>query len=900
MVTENIPANLVTNIRITLSGFLTTMKQMIAQLTRISKKSNLILFLLLLASVLSCKTNQVTETEPQEEESLLLEEDEDLDSLAILNLIANKEKEITDYRASAKRDFDLLHTELDLAFDWEKQAVIGRAKLTLKAFFKPQKVLILDAQDFELKEINLVEKTIQTSLAYRYNEQQITIYLPKEYSRSDTIQIEFDYTAFPEKNGGGGSDAITDTKGLYFIDPLDTVPGKPTMIWTQGETEHNSKWFPTIDKPNERFTQLFKLTVPDSMISISNGELIKQEELGNGMRKDHWEMKLPHAPYLVAIAIGNFGKVEANWDDIPLGYYVEKGYEKGAAKVFKNTPEMIGFFSELLGVKYPWPKYDQIVVRDFVSGAMENTTASIFMEELRLNEREAIDSEWDYIIAHELFHQWFGDYVTSESWSNLTLNEAFANYSEFLWNEYKYGPDEAKLKLVTETETYFQESESKQVDLIRFSYEDSEDMFDSHSYSKGGVILHMLREYLGDEIFFEGLNLYLETHALQSVEVHDLRLAFEKVGGEDLNWFFNQWFLDKGHPKLMFEVDYSQPENILVSAYQLQDLDKTPLFKLPIEITWYEGEIRKTKTMMVERAFQQFALENGNPIDIVYIDEGKNLLAKITSESNPESMMKQFNQSQLGIARYEALDSLVAWEAKEELLLVIPKALEDKFWSVRESALTHLQGNPELMGSIIGLEDNVYRIAESDMRNSVKAGAIDVLTDFNPDKYNSSFLRMVNDSSYLVAGSALMGLMSASEQKVSPELVERFATEDNFRMVIPVADYFITSPVMGRGDWFQEKIEKLSGEGFYFFLGYYSEYFSRFPEEGKEGAVEYLLGIMRNDSKNFIRLGAFQALLGFADDKEIVKKITEASKYETDSDLKNYFSYFIETLKDEN
>jgi aminopeptidase N len=263
-------------------------------------------------------------------------------------------------------------------------------------------------------------------------------------------------------------------------------------------------------------------------------------------------------------------------------------------------------------------------------------------------------------------------------------------------------------------------------------------------------------------------------------------------------------------------------------------------------------------------------------------------------------MMKQFNQSQLGIARYEALDSLVAWEAKEELLLVIPKALEDKFWSVRESALTHLQGNPELMGSIIGLEDNVYRIAESDMRNSVKAGAIDVLTDFNPDKYNSSFLRMVNDSSYLVAGSALMGLMSASEQKVSPELVERFATEDNFRMVIPVADYFITSPVMGRGDWFQEKIEKLSGEGFYFFLGYYSEYFSRFPEEGKEGAVEYLLGIMRNDSKNFIRLGAFQALLGFADDKEIVKKITEASKYETDSDLKNYFSYFIETLKDEN
>ena len=820
--------------------------------------------------------------------------------MAILNLIANKENEIADYRASPKRDFDLLHTELDLAFDWENQVVIGHAKLTLKPFFKSQKVLVLDAQDFELKEINLVENSTQASLAYRYNEQQITIYLPKEYSRADTIQIEFDYTAFPEKNGGNGSNAITDTKGLYFIDPLDTIPGKPTMIWTQGETEHNSKWFPTIDKPNERFTQLFKLTVPDSMISISNGELIKQEHLGNGLRKDHWEMKLPHAPYLAAIAIGDFGRVDANWEDIPLAYYVEKGFEKGAAKVFKNTPEMIGFFSDLLGVKYPWPKYDQIVVRDFVSGAMENTTASIFMEELRLTEREAIDSEWDYIIAHELFHQWFGDYVTSEFWSNLTLNEAFANYSEFLWNEYKYGADEAKLKLVTETETYFQEAESKQVDLIRFSYGDSEDMFDSHSYSKGGVILHMLHEYLGDEAFFGGLNLYLKTHALQSVEVHDLRLAFEKVGGEDLNWFFNQWFLDKGHPELLFEVDYSQPENVLISAYQLQDLSKTPLFKLPVEITWYEGETRKTKTMMLEKGFQQFALENITPVDLVYIDEGKDLLAKISLESTPEKMLKQFNQSELGIARYEALDSLVAWEAKEELLVVIPKALEDDFWSVRESALAYLQGNPDLMGSIVGLEDNVYRIAEADIRNSVKAGAIDVLADFNPDKYHSSFLRMVNDSSYLVAGSALMGLMSASDQKVNPDLVARFADENNFRMVIPIADYYITSPVMEKGDWFQRKIEKLSGEGFYFFLGYYSEYFSRFPEEGKQGAVEYLLAIMKNDSQNFIRLGAFQALLGFSDDEDVVKKMTETAEYETDSDLKSYFSYFIETLKDEN
>src|SRR5690606_29918719 len=345
------------------------------------------------------------------------------------------------------------------------------------------------------------------------------------------------------------------------------------------------------------------------MVTIGNGELIKQEPLGNGLRKDYWELKLPSAPYLAAIAVGDFGKVEAKAGDIPLGYYVEKGFEKGAEKVFENTPEMLAFFEEILGVKYPWPKYDQIVVRDFVSGAMENTSASIFMEELRLNEREAIDSEWDYIIAHELFHQWFGDFVTTESWSNLPLNEGFANYSEYLWNEYKYGLDEASLKLVSEMEGYFAEAESKQMNLIRFDYADSEDLFDSHSYNKAGIVLHMLRRHLGDEAFFGALNEYLRRHAFQSVEVHDLRLAFERYSGQDLNWFFNQWFLDKGHPELLFEVDYSQPENILVSVYQAQDLKNAPLFRLPIEISWYEGETRKSKTFEMSQTFQQFSLE---------------------------------------------------------------------------------------------------------------------------------------------------------------------------------------------------------------------------------------------------------------------------------------------------
>lgn len=855
------------------------------------------LILLLFLYFNACKTKSPIVKETEVYDSLPINEksisSEDQESFRV-----KKEQEIKSYQESASKDFDILHMELDLEFDWQRQAVLGKAKLKVKPFFYPQKILVLDAKDYEMGSVNWIASDSVFKLSYRYNEKSLSVYLPRELTSKDTFELEINYTAFPERNSGEGSEAITDTKGLYFIDPLDTVPDKPTMIWTQGETEHNSKWFPTIDKPNERFTHTIRLTVPDSMVSISNGVLVKQEKLGNGLRKDHWEMNLPHAPYLVALAVGDFGKVQARHGSIPLGYFVERGFEKGVEKVFKNTPEMMTFFEEKLGIPFPWPKYDQIVVRDFVSGAMENTTASIFMEELRLDEREALDSEWDYIIAHELFHQWFGDLVTTESWANLTLNEAFANYSEYLWNEHHYGKDQAALKLVSEMEGYFAEAEDKQVDLIRFDYADSEDMFDAHSYNKGGVVLHMLRDVLGDEAFFKGLNEYLKRHAFQSVEVHDLRLAFEKVSGKDLNWFFNQWFLAKGHPELKMEVDYSEPENILLTITQLQDLNEAPLFQFPIEVSWYSGKERISKRFMVSEGRQSFALENVEPIKLVYVDEGKNVLAIKSQELSNDQLLQQFRESKLGVARYEALDSLVSREARLELGLVIPQAIKDPFWPIRENILGLLQSDNQFINQLEGLEDEIYELAEKDPKNSVRSAAIDLLGEWNPDKYQFAFKRMAHEPSYLVAGSALMAFLNATESGEVLKFIEGFSDQKNFRMIIPVSEYYITQSISGRGDWFQTKLSELKGEGLYYFLGYYGEYFSRFPEEGKVEAIGSLLKILKENPKDYVRMGAFQALLAFADEKEVLNKIDEAVKAESSFKLKNYFNYYLEMLRE--
>ena len=843
-----------------------------------------------LGALEGCKSNAVLPADESEAVDTLLVEEEINWGLA----------EELPYQASATRTMDLVHMDLDLRFDWKNQQVIGKAKLRLTPYFYPQKIVILDAQDFEFGRVAWMHKGQLETLSYRYDNQEIQIYLPEEASLGDTVELELNYVAFPEKNSGEGSAAITDTKGLYFIDPMDTIPGKPTMLWTQGETQHSSKWFPTIDRPNERLTHDIYLTVPDSMVSISNGRLLKEESLGNGMRKDHWKMDLPHAPYLVAIAVGDFAKVTATHGDLPLGYYVEKGFEKGAAKVFASTPEMIAYFEKRLGVPFPWQKYDQIVVRDFVSGAMENTTASIFMEELLLDEREALDSEWDYIIAHELFHQWFGDLVTAESWSNLTLNEAFANYSEYLWNEKRYGQDQADLKLVVEKEGYLAEADAEPKELIRFNYADAEDLFDAHSYNKGGLVLHMLRRELGDAAFFKGLNLYLTQHAFQAVEAHDLRLAMERVSGRDLNWFFNQWFFAKGHPELKVEVDYSKPENLLLRFSQVQDLNETPVFQLPITISWYEGEVRKTKIVQVTKAEQELVLENGSPVSLVYVNEGQEILMKGNQVLTNTQYLRQFKESQLGVARYAALDSLVSRDAAEELGIVLPLALEDSFAAIRERGLSLLQGGDQWKEVLGELEEKIYRLAEEDPQNKVRASALEVLTEWNPFGYRGAFTRLARDPSYLVAGAALMGLARVADPVVELSWMETFERETNFRMAVGLAEYYISTKVLGKGPWFEQTFSKLSGEGLYYFMGYYGSYFMDVEVTDKEKAIRRLLAILENHPKDFLRLGAFQTLMGFVMEEGVLDKMVAIVEKEQSEDLQSYYSYYLELLKEEN
>lgn len=705
------------------------------------------------------------------------------------------------YRESRPIVADLIHTRLELRFDWEKQHVNGIARLDFKPYYYPISEVELDAKGMDILNVAMNDSTGNAKLEYTYDGEKLTIDLGKTFIETDTFQIEIIYTAKPNELRVTGSEAISEAKGLYFINPVGENPYRPRQIWTQGETEANSCWFPTMDQPNEKMTQEFFVYCDTAMASLSNGELVYSIDVGDGTRLDYWKQDLPHAPYLAMLAIGEYSVIEDTWRDIPVNYYVEPQYEENASLIFNHTPEMLEFYSKLLGVDYPWYKYSQVVVRDYVSGAMENTSAVIFGEFVYGDERSLMDDGNEDIVAHEMFHHWFGDLVTCESWANIPLNEAFATYGEYLWREYKYGRENADYHLYRDLMGYLNEfNRGKAVDMIRFDYDDKEDMFDSHSYAKGGRILHMLRSFMGDPAFFKGLNIYLEENAYGAAEIHHLRLAMEKALGRDLNWFFNQWFLDNGHPQLDVEyqwIDSTSTQRVIVR--QTQNIDEFPIYRLPIQIDFYKNGQRIRKKAEIDSQTEVLEFEMQERPDWVNFDARKMLLCEKVENKTTEQWFMQLEQGPLFMDRWEAMNAIIAENDSADLEQLIIVGMRDSFWKIRYDALDVLQNlDSEKLDQLLDL---VIGMAVEDADNRVRGKAIEVLYDRfdydSPDMYYD----FTQDASYYVAAEGFNAMY-------------KFNTSDALKLGLREIDHVLGAYEMAILTAFSEQ---KSGEYFDFF-----------------------------------------------------------------------------------
>ena len=662
------------------------------------------------------------------------------------------------YRAAATKASDLVHTKLDVRFDYAKRYLYGKTWITLKPHAYPTDSLRLDAKGMEIKAVALMNGGQQTPLKYTYADAaNLRINLGKTYKPGEEYTVYIDYVSKPDELKVKGSAAITDAKGLYFINPDSTEKGKPVQIWTQGETEGSSAWFPTIDRPNQKTTQEISLTVPSKYVTLSNGRLDSQKPAGPGLRTDTWKMEQPHAPYLFMMAVGDFKIYKDTWRGKEVSYYLEPTYAPFAKQIFGNTPDMLEFYSNRLGVEYPWNKYAQIVARDYVSGAMENTTATLHGEQVQRTDRELLDRDYsgESVIAHELFHQWFGDYVTAESWSNITVNETMADFGEGLYLEHRDGRDAADAHYYRYANRYLASPRDATKNLVRFHYDSQEDVFDLVSYQKGGAIMDMLRTYLGDEVFFASLQKYLKDNAFGTGEAHQMRLAFETVSGQDLNWFYNQWYFDAGHP--VVTIDYAWDAARKVQSVTVKQTQPGRAFQLPFTIDYYvKGQAQHQAVTMTE-ATQTFSMALAAKPDLVNVDASKKTLWQKTDTKPMGEFAYQYAHAPTYVDRREAVAAATKEQATSAAARsVLLAGLNDKFYGIRVASLQALKLDDKVVAKAAagGLRKRIA--AEKDPL--VLPALLTAVAQLKDKKDEKFYAQQLGSQSYGVQGAALRAL----------------------------------------------------------------------------------------------------------------------------------------------
>lgn len=797
---------------------------------------------------------------------------------------------------------DILHTKLDIRFNWEKRQLIGKAYLQIKPYFYPVKTLDLDAKSFDIVQVALISKGEKKDLKYEYDKDKLHIELDKTYTARDTYQIFIDYIANPYKRMTSLGSAVTSDRGLFFVNHDGKEKDVPQQIWTQGETTNNSCWFPTFDHPIEKSTEEIAITVEERFLTVSNGKKVKSETHLDGTRTDYWQQNQPHSIYLFAFAVGEFGEYKDTWRGKEVNYYLEKKYAQYAKAIFGNTPEMLEFYSQRLGIEYPWDKYAQVVVREFVSGAMENTGCTIFFDTMNEDDRQLLDEDHEDIIAHELFHQWFGDYVTCESYGQIALNESFASYSEYLWIEHKYGKDAADFHIKADLEAYLGESGYKKVPIIRYRYDKDDDMFDAHSYQKGACVLHTLRNYVGDSAFFLTLHNYLVKHAYQNTEMNDLRMEFEQTVGEDLNWFFNQWFFTAGHPEIVYSYRASEGK-IKLAVSQVQK--DAPAFRLFFNAQIVDAA-GKSSFFPIEMNSQDtlFDLPFVGKLATLILDSDGILLGTIAPKGSisTKEIAFQYKHSKAFRPRYEAVAAATTALTEDEALNVLVAALKDPFWDIRNLAL---QGLNEYEGirkkqflkeALLLAKDTKAAVRAAAVsafhlketleyaKNKGLGGAIDTLinTAIMDKSYNVSQIALDvatiwNDSIARYHAGNFMKSQNATDRLAALKVFENFQDKEAVDNVMNIVA--------------NEPNETDRGFLTRFYIG---TYFLKLKGDALKQALTLLMEMGKKDNVLEVRLGVAEILKDYKNMPEVKAFIAQQAVNETNTIIKQRY----ETLRD--
>ena len=571
----------------------------------------------------------------------------------------------------ADRPAEIRHVRLDLTLEPGDGLLFGTATYDLSPFSDGLDSITFDAVEMEISGAVLDRRPA----VFDYDGSHLRVRLEPPGLRGQERRLSVTYAARPRA-------------GMYFIRPDQSYPDKPSQAWTQGQDDDSRHWFPCFDQPNGRQTTEARITVPGDWLVLSNGRLLEDKKLRNGLRRFHWHQDRPHSTYLVSVVAGPFERVELASQGPLVDCYVEPQHLPAVERTFGATPAMIAFFEQVIGLPYPWSKYSQAVVRDFVLGGMENTTATTLTDAIVVDERAGLDYRAEPLVSHELAHQWFGNLLTCREWSHGWLNEGFATYLELLWDEHRWGRDWYQSGVMENTREYLEESYRRP--LVSNVYRAPIDIFDRHLYEKGALVLHMLRHVLGDEAFFRSLRRYAREHADRGVLTQDFVDAIEAETGRNLGWFFDQWVFKPGHPALKVAWAWDEATRVAtVTVDQTQEArDGVPeAFRFPVTIDFrsLRGRRRAVRVEVGER-HHVFAFPLPARPDVCRFDPDNEVLKEIVFEKAPLELLLQLRSDDGVSGRCYAAHELARSGAAEAVGALETALRHDRAWRVQAEA----------------------------------------------------------------------------------------------------------------------------------------------------------------------------------------------------------------------
>lgn len=571
------------------------------------------------------------------------------------------------------RDYDLQHSRMAFRFDLEQKKVLGDVTHTISVLRDGTSKIDFDSVGLTIQSVmvNKAAAKFETTAA------KLIVPLPGQARGGEKFDVEIRYEGKP-------------SKGLYFILPDKDYPNRPKQIWTQGESEDTRYYLPTYDYPNDRLTTETILTVPASWLTVANGKLIKIADAENSMKTWTWRESLPSSTYLITVVAGEFDEAKQSWRKIPVNYYAPKGRGDRLLPNYERTPAMIEVFSKKLGVDYPWEKYAQSMVDDFVAGGMENSSATTNTSG-SLRDPKLIPEfpgDEDELISHELAHQWFGDLVTCKDWGDIWLNEGFASFFEFVWNESHYPRDQADYQRWNSAQQWFSQANLYSKPIVRHDFDDSSE-FDGNAYTKGAWVLYMLRRQIGEEAFYRGLKHYLEVNRGKNVVTADLIKAIDEANHIDVQRFFDQWIYGAGAPK--FDVSYAYHDakhQIALTVKQTQKVEgRVGLFSTPVDVEIGTAAAAKLHTLTVSKETETFTLPAEAAPLMVLFDKGGQLLASIDFHKEKKEWLHQLKNATELSDRADAAVALGKLKNDEQAVAALGAALSnDKSPELRDVA----------------------------------------------------------------------------------------------------------------------------------------------------------------------------------------------------------------------